>query len=544
MATDAPVRVRFAPSPTGYLHTGGARTALFNWLWARHSGGSFVLRIEDTDEQRSTEASTRAILDSLLWLGIDWDEGPDPDPARFGQSLGPHSPYFQSQREDLHVKAAERLLIEGRAFYCPATEEEMTGPDGKKLLFSPYRDLPPDEQREAFMRAMAGGRGLPIRFRCPRELDVAWEDVIRGPVSFQSDEIGDFVIWKSTGQALYNFACVCDDHDMEITHVLRGEDHISNTPKQCLLYDALGWARPVFGHVPLIVGMDRARLSKRHGATRVEAYRAMGVLPEALANFLLLIGWAPSGHSAVANQELFSHKERRGWLFPPGAEDMREHFSPSGIGRSAGAFNIEKLNHFNGLYIRALSPGEFFERLKPYLPPGWLEYRGKDYARAALVLYHDKLTTLSEIAQNAWYFFVAPKEAPEYAGAAAEATADAAGSGGEEGGAPGYGYYDAKSLAKHVTSNADAPRVLGGLYKRLAQTPAAQWTQAGLEPAVEQFCCETGLGKGKVMQPWRVALTGGVVSPGFYDLLGVLGKEETLRRAAPWVERLRGAKLE
>ncbi len=522
MDSSVPVRVRFAPSPTGYLHTGGARTALFNWLWARHTGGSFILRIEDTDEQRSTEDSTRAILDSLAWLGIDWDEGPDPAPARFGQHLGPHAPYFQSQRADRHLLAVQRLFSTGAAFYCPAIEAEMTGADGKKLLFSPYRDQTEAEQRAAYMRAHEAGHGLPVRFKCPRGVKLEWHDTVRGPLSFMSDEIGDFVIWKSSGQALYNFAVTCDDHDMEITHVLRGEDHISNTPKQLLLYDALGWERPEFGHVPLIVGMDRARLSKRHGATRVEAYREMGVLPEALANFLVLIGWSPSGHSAAANQELFTR------------EEMVRYFEVSAIGKSAGAFNADKLNYFNGLYIRALAPDALFDCLKPYLPAEWIEYKGQAYAQAVCALYQDKLVTLGEIAQNAWYFFAAPQDAPPEADAGGAEGAEEADSA-----STGYGYFSAKSVAKHLTGNADAPRVLGGLYTALVALPEAQWTVAGLEPLVDQLCAATGLGKGKVMQPWRVALTGDAVSPGFYDLLAVLGREEVLRRAKAWVERLK-----
>lgn len=520
MDSQAPVRVRFAPSPTGYLHTGGARTALFNWLWARHTGGAFILRIEDTDEERSTEASTRAILDSMAWLGMDWDEGPDSDPARFGEHIGPHAPYFQSQRAAAHLKAVQQLFVSGHAFYCPATEEEMTGPDGKKRLFSPYRDQTEDEQKAAYMRAYEEGRGLPVRFKCPHGVRLEWDDIVRGPVSFSSDDIGDFVIWKSSGQALYNFAVVCDDHDMEITHVLRGEDHISNTPKQLLLYDALGWERPQFGHVPLIVGMDRARLSKRHGATRVEAYREMGVLPEALVNFLVLIGWAPSGASAAANQELFSRDE------------LIRYFTPNQIGRSAGAFNAEKLHYFNALYIRALGPDEYFARVKPFLPEEWLALRGEDYAKTVCLLYQEKLITLSEIAANAWYFFIAPQEASE--GAATEGTAGASE---EEEGAPAYGYFNVKTVAKHLTGNTDAPGVMKGLYSRLAALPAEQWTHTGLEPYVEEVCDETGLGKGKVMQPWRVALTGDAISPGFFDLLCVLGREEVLRRAKPWVEK-------
>jgi len=545
------VRVRFAPSPSGYLHTGSARTALFNWLWAqqakragsagggadgpvRHSDAwqqapvpadsnaqagtpaptrgtlpsAFILRVEDTNENRSTEASMRAILDSLHWLGLRWDEGPDPEPARFGQNIGPCGSYFQSERAARHAEVLAQLLAAGQAFYCPATTEQMTAPDGKKLLFSPYRDLTSAQQQEKLAAAQAAGLpGLPVRLKCPRGVELAWDDIVRGAISFQSDEIGDIIIARSNGQVLYNFAVTCDDNDMQITHVLRGEDHISNTPKQLLLYDALGWPRPVFGHVPLIVGMDRARLSKRHGATKVEAYRELGVLPEALFNFLLLIGWAPSGNNAeLANKELFS------------VEEAIEAFDPRGIGRSAGAFNTEKLEYFNGLYIRALAPDAFFAALRPFLPADWLAYRGAEYARQACLLFQEKLTLLSEIEQNAWYFFRDPSP-PD---------------------APGETDYNLDSVEKFLVGNHDAPRIIGGLYPLFEALSEADWTHERLESIVDGFCEASGLGKGKVMQPWRVALTGDKMSPGFYELLCVLGREVVLRRSAPWHAKLTG----
>ncbi len=512
-----PVRVRFAPSPSGYLHTGGARTALFNWLWAQQArrreeeiralggdidgpGSAFILRVEDTDENRSTEASMRAILDSLSWLGLHWDEGPDPDPARFGQSIGPFGDYFQSMRAPLHHQVIQELLHRGLAFYCPATPEEMTGPDGKKLLFSPYRELSLDEQMHRLEQAESG---LPVRLKAPRGVELKWDDLVRGEISFQSDEIGDIIIQKSSGNLLYNFAVTCDDHDMHVTHVLRGEDHISNTPKQLLIYDALGWKRPVFGHVPLIVGMDRARLSKRHGATRVEGYRELGILPEALFNFLLLIGWAPSGNDAeLANKELFS------------VEEAIAAFNPRGIGKSAGAFNTEKLEHFNGLYIRSLSPEDFFRELLPFIPDDWISVRGEEYAVAVCALYQEKLTTLSEIEANAWYFFRDPSPPWE----------------------PGETDYNIDTVEKLLIGNPDAPKIIGELQSRFEQV--RDWNAAHLETLVDAFCAESGLGKGKVMQPWRVALTGDKVSPGFYELLALLGQETVLRRGGWWKQRL------
>lgn len=490
MRDNTPVRVRFAPSPTGFLHTGGARTALYNWLWAKQSGGKFILRIEDTDDERSTEESTRAILDGLQWLGLTWDEGPDPDPARFGQSIGEHGPYYQSERAPRHRELVQQLLTEGKAFYCPATAEEMTCGDGKKLLFSPYRDLAADEQKQ---KLAAADGALPVRFKCPRGEAVTWDDAVRGEVSFPSDELGDFIFIKSNGQPLYNFAVVCDDATMAITHVLRGEDHISNTPKQLLLYRALGFSAPVFGHAPLIVGMDRARLSKRHGATRVSAYREMGVLPQALVNFLLLIGWAPKD-----NKELFTR------------EEMLSYFNPSDIGKSAGAFNIEKLHHFNGLYIRQLSPEALLASLKPFIPAQWLSYRGEDYARDTLALFQEKLTLLSEIAEQAWYFFRDPVDAD----------------------------YNEATVAKFLTGNVQAPQILGALFKQFSAVDNDSWDEAHLAPLVDTLCTELEVGKGKVMQPWRVALTGNKISPGFFDLVTLLGKETVLRRVLPWVERL------
>ena len=496
MQNDRTVRVRFAPSPTGFLHVGGARTALFNWLIARQSGGKFVLRVEDTDEQRSTLESTQAILDGMTWLGLTWDEGPDPDPARFGESIGEFGPYYQSMRAPRHMALVKQLLAEGKAFYCPATPEEMTRPDGSKLLFSPYRDLSPEEQQQ---KLQAAGDGLAIRFKCPGTEtggpDVSWDDMVRGRVTVNAKEIGDFVIAKRNGKPLYNFAVTCDDAEMRITHVLRGEDHTSNTPKQLLLYEALGFEPPVFGHMSLILGPDRAKLSKRHGATAVHLYKEAGYLPEAMNNFFALIGWAPKD-----NREEFT------------LDELIEVFRAQDIGKSGAMYNADKLDNINATYIRKLSKDELFERLRPYLPEGWIDYRGEDYASRVCALYQDKIIKLAEIGDNAWYFFRDP---------------------GDED-------YNGKTVEKFLTDFDQAGVILGRLLNAFEGISETDWTEENLSAPVDALCEELGLGKGKVMQPWRVALTGDKISPGFYDLLVTLGRETVLRRARPWAQKLGG----
>jgi glutamyl-tRNA synthetase len=460
---------------------------LFNYLWAKGQGGSFILRIEDTDEERSTAESTQAILDGLKWLGMDWDEGPDPQ--KFGESIGPHAPYYQSMRRPRHREFLTRLWDSGKVFYCPATPEEMTGADGKKLLFSPYHDITREEQEQR----LADGQTMPVRFRCPRDEEVAWDDAVRSEVKFSSNEVGDFVLFKGNGQPLYNFVVVCDDIDMEITNVLRGEDHISNTPKQILLHRALGQEPPQFGHVPLIVGMDRQRLSKRHGATAVDAYEGMGVLPEAMVNFLALIGWAPGD-----DREMMT------------LEELKAAFDPTRCTKSAGAFNPDKLKFFNELYIRALSPAELAERLRPFVPPLWFEHRGEEYAQRVFVLQQEKIAYLTEMEANAWYFFRDPQEEDR----------------------------NEKNVAKFLTDNADAKRVLGEIHAGMEALGEEQWTEEHITPIVEAFVETSGLGRGKVMQPWRVALTGDSISPGFYDLVVTLGKDTVLRRVEEWLGKL------
>src|SRR5262245_24902497 len=326
------LRVRFAPSPTGHLHVGGARTALHNYLLARQSGGVFVLRIEDTDAERSTAESAEAIVDALRWLGLAWDEGPG--------AGGRYGPYFQSERRRIYDEHAARLLAAGALYRCFCTPAEL---DERRAAMVARGEAPRYDRRcagidpgEAERRAAAGEANA-LRFHCPDEGESAWDDIVRGPVSFRNDLLDDFVVVRSDGLPTYNFACVVDDHAMAITQVIRGDDHISNTPRQLLLFGALGWDPPRFAHVPRILGPDGNRLSKRHGAASVQAFRDLGYLPGALVNFLALLGWSYDG-----KRELFS------------IEELVELFRLERVGSNPAVFNTEKLEWMNAQHLRNL----------------------------------------------------------------------------------------------------------------------------------------------------------------------------------------------
>jgi glutamyl-tRNA synthetase len=482
------VRVRFAPSPTGYLHTGGARTALFNWLLARSRGGTFILRIEDTDEARSTEQSTRAILDGLSWLGLNWDEGPE--------TGGDFGPYFQSERKELHLKFADRLLKEGHAFVCNCPKES-----GEEAADCAAEDAQPQGQRAKYdarcrertlseqLKLLASNPQLPLRLKIDANKEIAFKDLIRGETRFNSDEIGDFIIVKSTGGPVYNFACVIDDSTMNITHVIRGEDHLSNTPKQILIYEKLGWQPPVFGHLPLILGMDRARLSKRHGATSVTAYRELGVLPEALVNFLLLIGWAPKD-----DKELFTR------------EEMVAAFSIDSIGKSAGAFNTEKLFWLNGRYTRELSNDEYLKLIFEFVPKEWRKGRRDDYVAKVMLLFKDRVTHFAEIEELAWYFFRAPED------------------------------YNEEAWKQVILDNPQARAILRDMpagYRALDDFAHAQ-----IDKYTREYAVQKGLKLKDVIQPMRVAVTGDRFSPGFFEMAELLGATEITKRCAEALKRL------
>jgi len=352
MTSDPILRVRFAPSPTGQLHVGNARTALFNWLMARGAGATFVLRIEDTDFARSTKEAEGSAIDDLRWLGLNWDEGAD-----LG---GDHGPYRQSERLHMYRAHAVELLSKGQAYYCFCSEEQL-----EMDRYQALRNMQPPKyvgrcrnmSREEARRRVEGGEPATVRFRVPDgDREIAWEDLVRGRVAFTTDVIGDFVMLRSDGVPAYNFAVVVDDALMEISHVIRGEDHISNTPRQLLLYEAFGWKPPLFGHVSMVLGPDHAKLSKRHGATSVGEFRERGYLPEALANYLALIGWSPG-----ENEELLP------------LEDLARRFRIEDVGKSAGVFDPEKLAWVNRHYLKLASPQRLAELTLPFLRQhGWV----------------------------------------------------------------------------------------------------------------------------------------------------------------------------
>ena len=467
MGADPVVRVRFAPSPTGYLHIGNARTALFNWLFARKVGGRFILRIEDTDPERSRREFVDALLEDLRWLGLEWDEGPEVG--------GPFGPYFQSQRKQLYDEHLQRLLQEGRAFYC------FCPPGQAPRIDWGCREVPRAEAEERISR----GEHAVIRFRTPHDRTITFRDLLRGEVRFPGSEVGDFSIYRSDGMPLYNFSVVVDDALMRITHVIRGEDHLSNTPKQLLLYEAFGYEPPQFLHLPLILGSDGAPLSKRHGATSVRAYREMGFLPEALVNYLALLGWNPGTEEEIMTPcrilELFR------------LEDLND---------APARFSWDRLRWMNGKHLRAL-PEERLARLFAE----WLRRAGQtisdEEAHRLVPLYRERVFTLSELVEKTKYLFEEP-EIPD------------------------------ELREKYLTDPqvVEALRQLRGL---LEETP---FEKEALETAIRGWLSEHGLKPRKVLQPLRVVLTGTDASPGIFELMAYLGKETVLRRLDRFFSRI------
>jgi glutamyl-tRNA synthetase len=472
-------RVRFAPSPTGYLHVGGARTALFNWLFARRSGGVFVLRIEDTDVERSSSDMVEGILDGLRWLGLDWDEGPT-----IG---GPYAPYFQSERLDRYRGLAERLVANGRAYYCYCTTEELTAKrDAAEKAGGGWQydrtccRLTSNEIAERERQRMARA----IRFKVPYGT-VRFNDLVHGSIEVASANIEDFVILRSDGHPTYHLSVVSDDVEMAITHVVRGDDHISNTPKQILLYHAVGAAEPRFAHVPLILGPDKKRLSKRHGATSVTEYARQGFLPEAMVNFLALLGWSPG-----TNQEVFSR------------EELVASFALDGISGGNAVFNPEKLDWFNQQHIMRLAPGEFGRRVKPSLEAAglWLDtYVGERHTwfLAVLELLRPRTKRLEDVAAQGRYFF-------------SDTLA-----------------YDQAAVNKHLR----AP----GMSAHLTALDAAfealpDFDQASIEAALRSTADARGVKAGPLIHAVRVAVTGTTVSPGLFEVLALLGRERVHAR--------------
>ena len=463
------VITRFAPSPTGYLHIGGARTALFNWLYARTKGGKMLLRIEDTDRARSTEGAILAIFDGLKWLGLDWDG----------------EPVYQLARARRHREVAEELLAEGKAYRCYATAEELAAMRERARA----EGRPPGYDgtwRDRHEREAPPGITPAVRFKAPREGETVIEDRVQGRVVFQNKELDDLVILRSDGTPTYNLSVVVDDHDMGITHVIRGDDHLTNAARQTQIYKAMGWETPTFAHVPLIHGPDGAKLSKRHGALGVEAYRAMGYLPAALRNYLVRLGWSHG------DDEIMS------------TEDMIRWFDLDAIGRSAARFDFVKLENLNGHYLRETPDAEILSRLKalvPELPNGderleRIGDKGWQKLGRALPGLKERAKTLIEILDNAEYLFA---KRPLELDAPAQKLLDA-----------------------------EARKALAGLLPKLAAVEP--WSPDALETAIRSFADEAGLKLGKVAQPLRAALTGRTTSPGIFDVLDVLGREESLAR--------------
>jgi glutamyl-tRNA synthetase len=463
------VVTRFAPSPTGYLHIGGARTALFNWLYARHTGGKMLLRIEDTDRERSTDEATAAILEGLSWLGLSWDG----------------EPVSQYARAERHREVALELLAKGEAYHCYASQEELAEmrekarAEGRPPRYDGrWRDRDPSEAPEGIKPV--------IRIKAPREGETIVHDKVQGEVRFPNKDLDDFIILRSDGGATYMHAVVVDDHDMGVTHIIRGDDHLTNAARQTIIYKAMGWDVPVMAHIPLIHGPDGAKLSKRHGALGVEAYRAMGYLPQALRNYLVRLGWSHGDDEVMS------------------LEQMIEWFEIEDINKGAARFDFQKLEALNGLYMRQASDRELFDLLVetlPYLPDGSviserLDEEGRARLLAAMPGLKERAKTLVELADGASFLFaLRPLKMDEKAG---QILSD----GGKE--------------------------VLADLLPRFEGL--GDWSAAALEAEVRAFAEENGHKLGKVAQPLRAALTGRTVSPPVFDVLAVLGREESLGR--------------
>ena len=463
------VITRFAPSPTGYLHIGGARTALFNWLYARHTGGKMLLRIEDTDRERSTEAATAAILDGLTWMGLDW-EG---------------EPISQFARADRHRQVAEELVAAGGAYYCYASQAELeemretARAEGRPPRYDGrWRDRDPSEAPDGVKPV--------IRIKAPRDGETVVRDKVQGDVVFPNKDLDDFIILRSDGTPTYMHAVVVDDHDMGVTHIIRGDDHLTNAARQTIIYKAMGWDVPVMAHIPLIHGPDGAKLSKRHGALGAEAYRAMGFLPAALRNYLARLGWSHGDDEVMST------------------EDMVRWFEIEDINKGAARFDVKKLEAINGIHMRHMPDEDLFRIFVdtlPFLEGGpalvtKLDEEHKTKLLAAMPGLKERAKTLVELMDGAAFLFA---QRPLALDEKAQAILDG-----------------------------DGRRVLQSLLPVLEK--AEEWDASALETAIKAFAEEQGLKLGKVAQPLRAALTGKSTSPGVFDVLELVGRDESLAR--------------
>ena len=465
------IRVRFAPSPTGYLHIGGVRTALFNWLFARHNNGVFVLRIEDTDQTRSTDESIQAIIEGMKWLGLDWDEGP----------------YRQTERMHIYKEHIEKLLQEDKAYHCYCTPEELE--ERRKQAFAEKR-IPKYDGRCRELKNPVPGKQPVVRFKMPLQGETVVDDHVKGRIVFENTQLDDLIIMRSDGWPTYNFCVVVDDATMNITHVIRGDDHLNNTPRQMQLYNAFGYKSPEFAHLPMILGHDKTRLSKRHGATAVTAYKDMGYLPEALVNYLVRLGWS------YKDQEVFSR------------EVLIEKFSLEHVGKSAAVFNPEKLLWLNSHYITSMDQKEIISRLRPYLISDGLikEDTVVDelWMGKVIASLKERCRTLIEFTSAARYFFSEDLET------------------------------DPEAAKKFLIP--ENRGVIEDVLKGMESIPSLSETD--IDGLFKAIMSNKGLKMGQVAQPVRVALTGRAVSPGIFEVIDILGKDKVVRRLRTAIDKI------
>ncbi len=487
----ADIRVRFAPSPTGYLHIGGARTALFNYLFARKHGGKFVLRVEDTDTERTVKDSAEKMMEAFQWLGLNWDEGPIVG--------GPAGPYYQSERAHFYKKYAEYLVKRGHAYPCYCTPEELAR-DRQRAREEKRAPRYSGRCRELTDEQKAGleGKGVKpcLRFKTPDAGTTCVRDLIHGEVVFQNEEIADFVIMKSDGLPTYNFACVVDDWLMGITHVIRAEEHLSNTPKQMMMYEALSAPMPKFAHVPMILAPDRAKLSKRHGAQTVEEFKEKGYLPQALLNYVAFLGWTP----ADSTQEILS------------LQDMIDEFDLERVSLTPAVYDVQKLTWMNGQYIRAMDVETLADMYIPLAAQSGfcsledLSVR-KEWVYKVVAALQERSKTTNEMVEASEYFFLRPQE------------------------------YDAKGERKFF-GKPGTPELLEKGAAVLAGI--ARWNLEAQEAAYRELIEREGIKGGELIHPSRLALTGKTVGPGLFHIMDILGQEETVARLLEAAQHIRG----
>jgi glutamyl-tRNA synthetase len=452
------VRTRFSPSPTGALHLGGAHTALFNWLFARHHGGVFILRVEDTDVERSQERFVEEIQESLRWLGLDWDEGP----------------FFQSERLQLYHEYADRLIQAGAAYYCDCDPEDLEERRQKALA----RGDKPRYEGRCRERGLGPGPQRAVRFKTPQIGTTGWQDQIKGPIAFDNNELDDLVLMRADGIPTYNLAVVVDDITMEVSHIIRGDDHISNTPRQLLIYQALGATPPLLGHMPLMLGKDRTKLSKRHGALPVLAYRDRGILPHTLNNYLARLGWSHG------DQEIFSR------------EELIQYFSLHHVGKAPGIHDDEKLLWLNSHYLKTGDDHDLARQLVPFLAPLGIDSPDQDFLARVVATLKTRSKTLVEMAEAARFYFQDPRP------------------------------YEPEGAKKFLTP--DTTPILQDARRALENQ--ADLSEAGLTGMLKDLAAQAGVKLVAVAQPLRLALTGRTASPSLTDVMALLGKDETLTR--------------